>query len=73
MKERKGWSAIEDVESGTTQETKIARSGSLDCALAILASYPGRLGGEKRPGVHCMRMRVITQNLGDFAHSRKLS
>ena len=22
-----------------------------------LASYPGRLGGEKRPGIHCMRMR----------------
>ena len=50
------------------------------CKLALaywdrnpLASYPGRVGGEKRPGIHCMRMRIITQNLGDFAYSRKLS
>ena len=39
----------------------------------FLASYPGHVGGEMQPGIHCMRMRVITQNLGDFAYSRKLS
>ena len=24
-----------------------------------VASYPGRVGGEKRPGIHCIRMREI--------------
>ena len=30
-----------------------------------LASYPGRVGGEKRPGINCLRMRDHSQkNLG---------
>ena len=30
----------------------------------VVASYPGRLGGEKRPGIHCMRMR---ENFSKFS------
>ena len=31
----------------------------------MLASYPGRVGGERRPGIDCLRMRDHSQkNLG---------
>ena len=35
----------------------------------MLASYPGRVGGEKRPGIDCLRMRDNSQkNLGIRLH-----
>ena len=34
-------------------------------AYVIIASYPGRVGGKKRPGIDCLRMRDNSQkNLG---------
>ena len=34
-------------------------------APALLASYPGRVGGERQPGIDCLRMRDHSQkNLG---------
>ena len=34
-------------------------------SLVALASYPGRVGGERRPGIDCLRMRDHSQkNLG---------
>ena len=43
------------------------------CSARVIASYPGDMGGKKQPGIHCMCMHVITQNLGNFAYSKKLS
>ena len=35
------------------------------CVASTLASYPGRVGGERRPGIDCLRMRDHSQkNLG---------
>ena len=38
--------------SGTTSHVRVS-----ECAMKLLASYPGRVGGERRPGIDCLRMR----------------
>ena len=44
----------------TARATGIQRGNAMCCEVAAqgtLASYPGRLGGEKRPGIDCLCMR----------------
>ena len=38
----------------------------------VLASYPGAQGGERAPGTHCMRMRLISQISGKIVYFSNL-
>ena len=39
----------------------------------VLASFPGRVGGERRPGIHCSRKRRIPRKTWEFVFVCKWS
>ena len=42
-------------------------------ASGLLALYPGRVGGEKRPGIYRLRMHDHSQKTWEFVYAWKLS